>query len=463
MTNQTRTRKSHFSRDQKRVLGATLVGTTVEWYDFFIYANAAAIIFASQYFGPVGQENPQLAQLLSYASVGISFLFRPMGAVLAGWIGDRFGRRMVLMLTLGLMGAATTLIGLLPTYATIGVWAPVLLIVLRILQGVSAGGEWGGAALMAVEHAPTPRRGLFGAYPQIGVPLGMLLASAILGLCALVLPDDQFQQWGWRIPFLLSFILIFLGYYIRRKVSETPVFKELRENSTQTKTPLRQLFQQDWRTVVKAALAFAGNNAAGYMVTGGFVLGYVTTTHGISETDMLMLVAAAAACWVVTTLSAGIVSDRIGRRPTYLAGFVFQIIWAIPMFLLIDTGNMWWITFSIIVFTIPIGLTYGPQSAMYSEMFPSRTRLSGVSISYAMGAIIGGAFAPTIAQYLVGTTGWVGSVGVYLTIMGIISGIAVLTIREPRGNPLTPQYEASALGNGTASGVAVKDGSQHVS
>ena len=179
----------------------------------------------------------------------------------------------------GLMGVATTLIGLLPTYATIGVWALVMLIVLRILQGVSAGGEWGGAALMAVEHAPTSRRGFFGAYPQIGVPLGMLLASAILGLFSLVLTTEQFHAWGWRVPFLVSFVLIFIGYYIRRKVSETPVFQELRDNVTQSKTPLRQLFQDDWKTIIKAALAFAGNNAAGYMVAGGFVLGYVTTTH----------------------------------------------------------------------------------------------------------------------------------------------------------------------------------------
>lgn len=441
MSTQTTSTKQSLTRDQKRVLGATLVGTTVEWYDFFIYANAAAIIFASQYFAPVGEENPQLAQLLAYASVGISFLFRPLGAVLAGWIGDKYGRRMVLMLTLGLMGVATTLIGFLPTYAMIGVWAPVMLIVLRILQGISAGGEWGGAALMAVEHAPTPRRGLFGAYPQIGVPLGMLLASAILGLFSLVLTPEQFQAWGWRVPFLVSFVLIFVGYYIRRKVSETPVFKELRNNATQAKTPLRQLFQEDWRTIIKAALAFAGNNAAGYMVTGGFVLGYVTTVHGVSETNMLILVAAAAALWIVTTLFAGKLSDRIGRRPTYLLGYGFQLVWAIPMFLMIGTGNMFLIIFSVLVFTIPIGLSYGPQSAMYSEMFPSRTRLSGVSISYALGAIIGGAFAPTIAQYLVGSTGWIGSVGVYLAILAAISGIAVLTIKEPRGRPLTPEQE----------------------
>jgi len=444
MSTSVASRKQPMSREQKRVLGATLVGTTVEWYDFFIYANAAAIIFASQYFAPVGDQNPQLAQLLSYASIGISFLFRPLGAVIAGWIGDRYGRRMVLMLTLGLMGAATTLIGLLPTYATVGIWAPIMLILLRIVQGVSAGGEWGGAALMAVEHAPTPRRGLFGAYPQIGVPLGMLLASGILGLFSLLLTDEQFQAWGWRVPFLFSFVLIFIGYYIRQKVAETPVFQALQKNAAQARTPLRQLFQDDWKTVLKAALAFAGNNAAGYMVTGGFVLGYVTTTHGVSQSQMLLLVSVAAACWIVTTLFGGMISDRIGRRPTYLVGFGFQLVWAIPMFLMIGTGNMWLIIVAVLVFTIPIGLSYGPQSAMYSEMFPSRTRLSGVSISYAIGAILGGAFAPTIAQYLVDSTGWIGSVGVYLVIMAIISGSAILTIREPRGAPLTPAQEEEA-------------------
>src|SRR5690625_3134597 len=444
MSTQTVSTKRSMTREQKRVLGATLVGTTVEWYDFFIYANAAAIIFASQYFGPVGEENPQLAQLLSYASVGISFLFRPLGAVIAGWVGDRYGRRMVLMITLGLMGLATTLIGLLPTYATVGIWAPIMLILLRIVQGVSAGGEWGGAALMAVEHAPTPRRGLFGAYPQIGVPLGMLLASGILGLFSLLLTDGQFQAWCWRVPFLFSFVLIFIGYYIRQKVAEPPVLQALQKNAAQARTPRRQLFQVDWKTVLKAALAFAGNNAAGYMVTGGFVLGYVTTTHGVSQSQMLLLVSVAAACWIVTTLFGGMISDRIGRRPTYLVGFGFQLVWAIPMFLMIGTGNMWLIIVAVLVFTIPIGLSYGPQSAMYSEMFPSRTRLSGVSISYAIGAILGGAFAPTIAQYLVDSTGWIGSVGVYLVIMAIISGSAILTIREPRGAPLTPAQEEEA-------------------
>ena len=444
MTTLSQPKRTRLSKEEKRVLGATLVGTTVEWYDFFIYANAAAIVFASQYFGPVGEDNPQLAQLFSYASIGISFLFRPLGAVIAGWIGDKFGRRVVLMLTLGLMGLATTLVGLLPTYASIGIWAPILLMVLRILQWVSAGGEWGGAALMAVEHAPTKRRGLFGAYPQIGVPLGMLLASAILGIFSLALSSEQFHNWGWRVPFLLSFVLIFIGYYIRQRVAETPVFQELRENADQTKTPLKQLFKEDWRTVVKAALAFAGNNAAGYMVTGGFVLGYVTSTHGVSETNMLMLVSLAAAIWIFTTLFAGIISDRIGRRRTYLFGFAFQLIWSIPMFLLIDTGKMGLIVFAVLIFTIPIGLSYGPQSAMYSEMFPSRTRLSGVSISYAIGAILGGAFAPTIAQYLVSQTGWVGTVGIYLMIMALISGIAVFLIREPLGAPLTPQEEEAA-------------------
>lgn len=432
-------------REQRRVLTATLVGTTVEWYDFLIYANAAAIIFAAQYFGPLGEENPQFAQILSYASIGISFFFRPLGAILAGWVGDRFGRRMVLMLTLGLMGLATTLIGLLPTFAVLGIWAPVLLVLLRVLQGISAGGEWGGAALLAVEHAPRNRRGLFGAYPQIGVPLGMLLATGVLGVVSLLLDDAQFTAWGWRVPFLVSFLLIFVGFYIRRKVAESPVFEELKDKG-KARAPLRQLLGRDFGTVLKAALAFAGNNAAGYMIAGGFILGYTTTTLELSRELMLLIITVASISWIFTTLLSGSLSDRIGRRPTYLIGYGLQLVWVVPMFLFIDTANPWLILFAVLVFTVSIGLTYGLQSAMFAEMFPSTVRLSGVSISYALGAIIGGAFSPMIAQLLVGQTGWLGSVGIYLMVMAVVSIIAVLRIGETRGAPLTPAEETAASG-----------------
>ncbi|WP_394284433.1 MFS transporter [Corynebacterium sp.] len=427
-------------KEQRRVLGATLVGTTVEWYDFLIYANAAAIIFAAQYFGPLGEENPQLAQILSYASIGISFLFRPFGAVLAGWVGDRFGRRMVLMLTLGLMGVVTTLIGLLPNYASIGVWAPIILVVLRILQGISAGGEWGGAAMMAVEHAPRHKRGVFGAYPQIGVPVGMLLATGVLGTVSLLLDDEQFAAWGWRVPFLVSFVLIFVGFYIRRKVAESPAFEELKKKG-KAQAPLRQLFGQEFGTVLKAALAFAGNNAAGYMIVGGFILGYTTTTLEMNREMMLLIITVASISWIFTTLLSGSLSDRIGRKPTYLIGYVLQFVWVIPMFLAIDTANPWLILCAVLVYTVSLGLTYGLQSAMFAEMFPAHIRLSGVSIAYAVGAIVGGAFSPMIAQLLVGETGWLGSVGVYLMVMAVISIIAVLAIGETRGAPLTQAEE----------------------
>ena len=214
------------SGDRRRVVFATVVGTTVEWYDFFLYASAAGLVFGQLFFAPAG---PGIAQILSFLTVGLSFLFRPLGAFLAGHLGDKYGRRVVLMITLILMGASTTLIGVLPTYEAIGVAAPVLLILLRVLQGISAGGEWGGAVLMAVEHVPKAKRSLFGASPQLGVPLGLLLASGMLALMALIAPGDAFLAWGWRVPFLLSFVLILIGFYVRRKVEESPVFVELAE------------------------------------------------------------------------------------------------------------------------------------------------------------------------------------------------------------------------------------------
>ena len=256
------------STDRRRVVFATVVGTTVEWYDFFIYAQAAGLVFAAVFFEPAG---PGIALILSFLTVGLSFLFRPLGAFLAGHFGDKYGRRVVLMVTLILMGVSTTLVGLLPTYAAIGIAAPILLIFLRILQGISAGGEWGGAVLMAVEHAPKNRRGLFGASPQIGVPIGLLLASGMMAIMALIAPGDAFIEWGWRVPFLFSVVLIFVGYYIRKRVEESPVFVELAERREETKRPIVKRFRKHWALVIIAEFGFAGNNAAGYMSTGGYI------------------------------------------------------------------------------------------------------------------------------------------------------------------------------------------------
>ncbi|WP_248241451.1 MFS transporter [Microbacterium kunmingense] len=428
-------------KDRRRVVFATVVGTTVEWYDFFIYASAAGLVFGQLFFAPAGEG---FAQILAFLTVGISFLFRPLGAFLAGHLGDKYGRRLVLMLTLILMGVATTLVGLLPTYAAIGIAAPILLLFLRILQGISAGGEWGGAVLMAVEHAPRSKRGLFGASPQIGVPLGLLLASGIMGLMAVLAPGEAFLEWGWRVPFLLSVVLILVGYYIRRRVEESPVFTELAERKEQTRMPIVQLFRRHALLVIIAALVFAGNNAVGYMTTGGYIQRYATDPEGavgLSTADVLGAVTLSAVSWLVFTWIAGWLSDRIGRRTTYLAGWILQLVGVFLLFPLVNTANIVLLTVGLVVLTIGLGFTYGPQAALYSELFPASIRFSGVSISYAIGAILGGAFAPTIAQAIVQSTGSTAGVTWYLAGMTVLGLVATLLLRDRSGIPLGPDHE----------------------
>ncbi|MBP3042301.1 MHS family MFS transporter [Arthrobacter jiangjiafuii] len=424
--------------EERKVLAGTLVGTTIEWYDFFIYAQAAGLVLATLYFGPV-MEGP-LGQVVSFATIGISFLFRPLGAVVAGHLGDKLGRKKMLVFTLLMMGASTALIGLVPTYAQIGIAAPILLVVLRILQGFSAGGEWGGAALLSVEHAPVNKRGLFGAYPQIGVPIGMILATFVMYVLSTALTEEQFLSWGWRIPFLFSVVLIGVGYFIRRSVSESPVFKEIQERKNESSAPLAQLFKHNTREVILSALIFIANNAAGYLVI-AFFASYATTKVdagglGMHRPSVLLATTLGSFGWLIFTLYGGILSDRIGRIKTFQIGYAWVFLWSVPMFLLIDTANVVLFAVSIFVLTIGLGLSYGPQSALYAEMFPARVRYSGVSIGYALGAILGGAFAPTIAQMLLNKTGWSPSIGIYIMVLCVISFAAVTMVKETKGADL---------------------------
>lgn len=423
----------HVDAEHRRVVLAAMVGTTMEWFDFFIYAICAGLVFATQYFAVLGKD----ALLLSFATIGISFFFRPVGAVVAGHLGDRIGRRAMLILTLLLMGGSTALIGLVPTTSAIGVVAPIILVLLRILQGLSAGGEWGGAALLAVEHAPADRRGLYGAFPQIGVPIGLLLANGVLALVAGLTTPEQFLAWGWRIPFLASVVLIGVGMVIRTRVAESPVFEEVREARAQSSMPIVPLFRDHWPLVVAGALLFAANNAVGYMTTGGYVQSYATRTLHMDRSTVLVAVMISAVGWLASTLAGGWLSDRYGRIRVYQAGFVIQLAWMFPFFALVNTGNVWLLVLSLLLFSVGLGLTYGPQAALYAELYPTKVRYSGAGISYALGAVLGGAFAPTIAEALQTSTGTVYSVAVYLAVMTVIGLVTTVFVKERRGRSLS--------------------------
>ncbi|WHZ09589.1 MAG: putative MFS-type transporter [Burkholderiaceae bacterium] len=420
------------TREERKVLAATLVGTSVEWYDFFVYAQAAGLVLAPAFFGPMVKESPGMAQLLAFATIGISFVFRPLGAVVCGYLGDRFGRKMVLVMTLLLMGASTALIGVLPTYAQIGVWAPILLIVLRLAQGFSAGGEWGGAALMSVEHAPVNKRSFFGSFPQIGVPIGMLIATGVLLLIHELMGKEQFLAWGWRLPFLFSIVLIFVGSWIRRTVEESPVFAQMAQRRKESSAPLGQLFKHNTREVVLTALIFMANNAAGYLLI-AFFIAYGAKTLGMPQSELLMISTASAVAWLVFTVIGGLLGDKIGRVRTFQIGYVILALWAIPMWFLIDSKDLALFAVAALVLTVPLGLTYGPQAALYAEMFPAKVRYSGVSIGYALGAIIGGAFAPTIAEWIMTSWGKTSIIGVYMVVLSIISLIAVSLVKDVMG------------------------------
>ncbi len=435
---------AHVGGEEKRVLAATLVGTAIEWYDYFIYAQAAGLVLGPLFFAPIARENAGLAQILSFATIGISFLFRPLGALMCGDLGDRFGRKAVLVGTLIIMGVSTMLIGFLPTYGQIGAWAPVALIALRIVQGFSAGGEWGGAALMAVEHAPTNRRSFFGAFPQIGVPIGLIIATLVLLGLTSAIGKEAFVQWGWRLPFLFSVVLIVAGSVIRRSVEESPVFERMHQRRRESSAPLGLLFRRYSKQIVLTALIFVANNAAGYLLI-AFFISYGEKTLHLPALPLLAVCTLAAVAWLIFTLIGGLMGDRYGRVRTFQIGYVALALWAVPMWFLIDSGSLLLFFVAAAALTIPLGITYGPQAALYAEMFPARVRYSGVSVGYALGSILGGAFAATIAQWIISTYHQSWLIGVYVTALSIISLIAVSLVRDPMGVDLNDRVVHDAF------------------
>jgi metabolite-proton symporter len=414
------------ARRLRRVIAASLVGTTIEWYDFFVYASAAGLVFSQQFFPAL---DATAALLASFATFGVSFAARPIGGIVAGHLGDRFGRKGVLVATLVLMGVSTVGVGLLPGYGSIGIAAPILLVVLRLLQGLSAGGEWGGAALLSVEHAPPGRRGYFGSFPQIGVPIGLLLANFAFFTVSASTTKEQFQTWGWRIPFLLSIVLVGVGFFVRARVSESPVFTELQQRRSRRSAPLKELFKSNSRELVVAIGLFIANNMIGYILI-AFITSYGTRTLKLSSTTMLLVGMVGAVAWGVFTLLAGRWSDTWGRRRTYLVGTIALALWTFPFFLLFDTKSVPLLLVAVVVLAFGLGLTYGPQAAAYAELFPTAIRYSGVSFAYAFGAVLGGGFAPLVATWLVGLTGTSLSVSAYMLVACLVTLAAVLALRE---------------------------------
>ncbi|HET6504375.1 MAG TPA: MFS transporter [Amycolatopsis sp.] len=412
----------------RRVAVASAIGTTIEWYDYFIYSTAAALVFGRLFFSTL---SPASGTLAAFATLGVGFLARPVGGVVWGHFGDRVGRKAMLVLSLVLMGAATVGVGVLPTYDRIGVFAPILLLALRLLQGLSAGGEWGGAALMAVEHAPAGRRGRYGSFSQIGVPAGLILAQLVFFVLNGLLSPARFSAWGWRLPFLLSVVLVAVGLVIRLRIEESPVFARLRREQARSRLPMVEVLRERPREVFVASVSFIANTAIGYVFL-AYLLSYGTSVLKLGSATMLIVVIVGSVTWLVAIIASAVWSDRIGRKPVYLAGSVLLVVWSVPFFLLVDTRQPWLLGVAVIVLNIGLGATYGPQSALFAELFEPRYRYSGASFSYAMGAVLGGGFAPLIATALRSATGTSLSVSAYMVAVGLLSLGAVLALRPVR-------------------------------
>jgi metabolite-proton symporter len=385
------------ARRARQVLAASFVGTTFEWYDFFIYASAAALVFGPLFFPHVSEFAGQLAAFSTFA---VGFIARPLGGIVIGHFGDRIGRKSMLVLCLMCMGLATIGIGLLPTYEQIGIWAPLLLVLLRVFQGIGVGGEWGGAVLMAVEYAPSHRRGLYGGFVQIGTPAGLILANlAFLAVVAFV-PEEHFLTWGWRIPFLFSAVLVLIGLVIRLRLEETPVFAEARAHAPrQEKVPVVEVIRSHWKPVIAGGMTMSSTAMIGYILI-AYVISYGVRQLGMPKSTMITLVLLASAVWLVTCLIFASWSDRWGRRRVYIAGALGGLAASFPIFMLVDTREPVLMGLGLFLLAVPLAAMYSPIAAMLSELFPTRLRYTGTSLAYQVGTLAGGAFVPVIASTL---------------------------------------------------------------
>src|SRR3954451_8690672 len=412
----------------RRAVAGSFIGTAIEWYDFFIYGTAAALVLGPQFF-PGGSD--LVGTLAAFGTLAVGFLARPFGGVIMGHFGDKTGRKSMLVISMLLMGFATVGIGLLPNYDAIGVWAPVLLVALRFVQGVGVGGEWGGAVLMATEHAPRGRRGLYGAAPQMGVPAGVVLANVVFLLCTQLTTEQQFFAWGWRVPFLLSVVLVAVALWIRLGVLETPAFQAVTKEHRVAKLPILEVLTTSWRTVLLAGGTFIATNGIAYVFM-VFVLSYGTTEMGFSRGTMLALLIASCPVWMLAMGLSAHLSDRVGRRRVYLASAIALLATSAVFFPLIDTASVPVMLVAMPALAFVLGCTVGPQSAVFAELFPAHLRSSGASLGYQVGAILGGGLAPFLATWLYARFGSTPAISAYFVVVSLISLACAITLLRPR-------------------------------
>ncbi|HEV7168995.1 MAG TPA: MFS transporter [Micrococcaceae bacterium] len=426
----------------KRIVAASMAGTMVEWYDFFLYATAAALVFSKVLLPKMGNEyDGIIAAFLTYA---VGFIARPLGGVIFGHIGDKLGRKKTLQTTILMIGAATVLMGCLPTFATIGVWAPILLVALRFIQGLALGGEWGGAVVLVAEHSPDRSRGFWSSWPQAAVPVGNLLATVVLWIMSVTLTPEGFLSWGWRVAFWLSAVVVVIGYIIRTKVTESPIFEAARAEVEEEKVSGYGVFGVIRRyprgVLTGMGLRFAENIM--YYLVVSFSIVYLSTGLKMGTATILGLIAIAHICHFIVIPLVGRLSDRYGRKPVYLAGAILGGTWGMWAFPLMGTRNDWIILLVIIVGLCFHALMYAGQPALMSEMFPTRMRYSGVSLSYQVTSLVAGSLAPILAtQWLKDTGSWVPT-ALYLLGAGVVTAVSVLALRETSGIALREVDEA---------------------
>lgn len=431
-------------RGMKRVLIASVVGSAIEWFDYFLYGTVAALVFNQLFFV---SDDPAFGTLYAYASFALAFFIRPFGGIIFSHIGDKIGRKKTLVLTLSLMGIATFCMGILPTYQAIGIWAPILLITLRLVQGLGLGGEWGGALLLAVEYAPKEKRGLFGSVPQMGVTIGMLMGTVALSIMML-LPDGSFMTWGWRVPFIMSALLVVFGLWIRKGIDETPSFKKTQEKGEVAKIPLADTLRYHWKEVLIAIGAKVVETAPFY-IFGTFIVSYATQNLNYSESVTLNTVTVATIITTILMPIMGSLSDKVGRKPLYIWGTILMMLYAFPYFWLIHQNS---VAMLVIATIIGLGIIWAPITAvlgtMFSEIFSAKVRYTGISLGYQIGAAAAGGTAPLIATaLLIRFDGSYVPVALYIMLTSAISLVAVLAVTDRRNQELDEEIEETKIAN----------------